>query len=174
MWQTLQQKHHLTVKRDDARKTLFQSGSIQLRSWRRFVRRGYVTAGPTKCGMLMATINWNPSELPSVVALMAFRGKLCGSRVAALIMIQGSLRSIICSVYQSLDNFQPAFAQTVELKMAPWQPFTVADRNILMTLQEPSVTCMVPQLQTKESKVGGLSLESKGTGLLKSFPRAYM
>ncbi|XP_049926248.1 uncharacterized protein LOC126406111 isoform X1 [Epinephelus moara] len=50
MWQTLQQKHHLTVKRDDVRNTLsrLDPSGVQLRSRRRFVRRGYITAGPNQ------------------------------------------------------------------------------------------------------------------------------
>lgn len=50
MWQTLQQKHLLTVKRDDVRKTLsrLDPSGFQLRSRRRFVRRRYVSAGPNQ------------------------------------------------------------------------------------------------------------------------------
>ncbi|XP_034079873.1 uncharacterized protein LOC117551216 isoform X1 [Gymnodraco acuticeps] len=117
----------------------------------------------TKCGTLMDMINLNPLVLPSVAASTAFQGKLCGSGVAALTTIRASLRSITCSVYRSLDYFQPAFALTVELKTALWQPLTAHyDLNTQMILQEPSVTCMVPQLQTSASRVGGLSSESKG------------
>lgn len=36
-----------------------------------------------------------------------------------------------------------------------------------MNLQEPTVICMVPQLQINGLKVGGLRSESKGTWLLK-------
>ncbi|XP_034060190.1 uncharacterized protein LOC117538527 isoform X2 [Gymnodraco acuticeps] len=78
----------------------------------------------TKCGTLMDMINLNPLVLPSVAASTAFQGKLCGSGVAALTTIRASLRSITCSVYRSLDYFQPAFALTVELKTALWQPLT--------------------------------------------------
>ncbi|XP_034094570.1 uncharacterized protein LOC117561334 isoform X6 [Gymnodraco acuticeps] len=50
MWQTLQQKYHLTVKREDVRQTIsrLDPSGVQLRSRRRFVRRGYVTAGPNQ------------------------------------------------------------------------------------------------------------------------------
>ncbi|XP_053274006.1 uncharacterized protein LOC128436266 [Pleuronectes platessa] len=50
MWQTLQQKYHLTVKRDDVRQTIarLDPSGVQLRSRRRFVRRGYFTEGPNQ------------------------------------------------------------------------------------------------------------------------------
>ncbi|KAF3844484.1 hypothetical protein F7725_007647 [Dissostichus mawsoni] len=50
MWQTLQQKYHLRVKREDVRQTIsrLDPSGVQLRSRRRFVRRGYVTAGPNQ------------------------------------------------------------------------------------------------------------------------------
>nr|XP_055023173.1 uncharacterized protein LOC129413507 isoform X1 [Misgurnus anguillicaudatus] len=50
MWQTLRQKHGLTVKRDDVMNALrrLDPSGVHLRHTRRFVRRGYFTEGPNQ------------------------------------------------------------------------------------------------------------------------------
>nr|XP_055036971.1 uncharacterized protein LOC129424369 [Misgurnus anguillicaudatus] len=50
MWQTLRQKHGLTVKRDDVMNALrrLDPSGVYLRHTRRFVRRGYFTEGPNQ------------------------------------------------------------------------------------------------------------------------------
>lgn len=48
LWQTLRQKYFLTVKRDDVMNAIrrLDPSGVQLRHRRRFVRKGYFTAGP--------------------------------------------------------------------------------------------------------------------------------
>lgn len=50
LWQTLRQKYFLTVKRDDVMHTIrrLDPSGVQLRHRHRFVRRGYITAGPNQ------------------------------------------------------------------------------------------------------------------------------
>nr|XP_023700260.1 uncharacterized protein LOC111860629 isoform X3 [Paramormyrops kingsleyae] len=60
LWQTLRQKYFLTVKRDDvmhAVRRLDPSG-VQLRHRRRFIRRGYFTAGPNQVWHIDGTQFW--------------------------------------------------------------------------------------------------------------------
>ncbi|XP_034051647.1 uncharacterized protein LOC117532424 [Gymnodraco acuticeps] len=155
MWQTLQQKYHLTVKREDVRQTIsrLDPSGVQLRSRRRFVRRGYVTAGPNQV--------WHADGYDKLKPFgIAISGCIDGFSRKVMWLRSGSTNNdpgIIAQYYlQCVSEFGLLPAKT-----ALWQPLTARyDLNTQMILQEPSVTCMVPQLQTSASRVGGLSSES--------------